>query len=346
MNVMPTPNFASSRPFTQLALSALSAALLCLCSAQLRAEAPSAQRPDELLARVKTPSGQLEITRAQLEAWRALKERERRAQLKVARVTPLSPAQEIKELALALHHARSSALESLSESAQREVLRARDRALVWAYLKERFETSLRLETIPQRYVDLATRSNLGLYKHPPLKRGVHFLIHVAYDISVTSKPPVVTQDDYARLKPIAAALHQAIASDPPAQGSELEARLSAYQALIPEGYTLRFESLGTFPREGRFVRAFSEACFALKEGEHLTPPVESRFGVHIAWIDEHIPAKDTPNDELDADVRRRILNEVRGLELSASLNRERDQEVWVDEDYFLQAPRAQGEPGR
>ena len=247
----------------------------------------------------------------------------------------LSIKEELQALALDLYTAQTTPLSALSQDAQREVLRSRDRALAWACLSEVHERTLTEETLPQRYVDLALKQNLGLFRHPPLKRGVHFLIHTSYDLSVSTKPPVFNEQDLAKVLPAAQAIYERIKVEPPATGAELQGRLSAYQALIPEGYTLRFEDLGTFPQRGRFVTPFSDACFALPEDERLTRPVKTQFGLHIAWIDEHIPAKDTPQAEIEAEVRRRILDEVRGLELNQALSDDRERSVWVDEGYFL-----------
>lgn len=291
-------------------------------------------RTTEIIARFQTPSGELEVSYEELLAWRQLQNKIFRA-----RGEKNPPSQsleyELKSLAMALHLARSQPLNEFSADTQKEIIRSQNRALAWAYLSEIHEKKLTLETIPQQYIELAIKSNLGLFRHPPLKRGVHFLIHTNYELSVSTKPPVFTHEDYQRTREAAEHIYQLISKQPPRVGQDLEHRLQDYQKLLPLGYTLRFENLGTFPQRGRFVEPFSDACFALKEEEHLTHPIQTQFGLHIAWIDEHIPAKHTPQEELDAEIRRRILDEVRGLELNALLNEDRTSIVWVDEDYFL-----------
>lgn len=326
-------------------LSALCAAHLMWARPPRAAASPSPRPSSAVIARYQTPTGTLELTYEDLVAWRELHLKLQRAEGKPVD-PPRALEEELSELALTLWRAQQTPLGALSPSAQREVIRAQDRALAWAYLSERHERQLTIDTIPQRYVDLAVKSNLSLFRHPPLKRGVHLLIHTSYDLSVSTAPPTFTSADEAKVRPAAQAIYEALKSDPPARGAELQRRLSAYQATLPKGYTLRFEDLGRFPQRGRFVEPFSDACFALKPEEHLTPPVWTQFGVHIAWIDEHIPAKDTPQAELEAEVRRRILDEVRSLELNAALNADREEHVWVDEGYFLRPSVVRSEEDR
>jgi len=334
-------------PSSAWRLTALTLSSLCLLHGVLHALSPVyAQaspplKPSDVIARYETPTGPLALTYSELLAWRALQARATRST--TAPPPQLSLNEELKALALDLYTTRTTPLNTLSPDAQREVLRSRDRALAWAYLSEVHERDLTEESVPQRYVDLALKQNLGLFRHPPLKRGVHFLIHTSYDLSVSTKPPIFNEQDLAKVMPIAEAIYQRIQAHPPHTGASLRDRLASYQALVPEGYTLRFEDLGTFPQRGRFVAPFSDACFALQEGERLTPPVKTQFGVHIAWIDEHIPAKDTPQAEIDAEVRRRILDEVRGLELNRALSADRERSVWVDEGYFLYSSPTQQE---
>jgi hypothetical protein len=207
--------------------------------------------------------------------------------------------------------------------------------MVWAYLKRGFEPALTAATIPERYVEQAKRRNMTLFRRPPLREASHVLLMPSFDPALRSRPPKATALDHERLAPVARKVWEDLKRDPLENTQELEARATRYKTWLPEGYDLRVEHLGLFVREGRFVRAFSEACFALPEGEQLTAPIETEFGVHVAWVTRRLEALDTPDEVIDAEVRARSLNEVRQLELNGALERLRERMVWVDEGYFL-----------
>ena len=140
----------------------------------------------------------------------------------------------------------------------------------------------------------------------------------------------MTPADVALLTPIAARVAEDLRARPVASDEELLARRDAYASWLPRGYEVRVERLGRFSLEGPYVRPFAEACFALHAAGALTPPFATEFGVHVARVSAVIPAKHTPDDELEREVRARLVDEVRALELQRALAAEREgAALWV-----------------
>ena len=59
--------------------------------------------------------------------------------------------------------------------------------------------------------------------------------------------------------------------------------------------------VGTFPR-GRMDPAFEAAAFAVKPGE-ISDVVETPYGFHVIRVDEHLPGRMQPLDEVRGDIR-------------------------------------------
>jgi len=217
-------------------------------------------------------------------------------------------------------------------SARPDAAHARDRAAAWRYLKESFEPPLSAARLPARYVEQATRQNLRLFRHPELREASHVLLTALSPPSADGRParPRVTPADVALLTPLAARVAEDLRARPVASDEELLARRDLYAAWLPSGYEVRVERLGRFSREGPYVRPFADACFALREPGALTPPFATEFGVHVARVSAVVPALHTPDEALEREVRARLVDEVRALELQRALDAERQRaDVWV-----------------
>lgn len=55
--------------------------------------------------------------------------------------------------------------------------------------------------------------------------------------------------------------------------------------------------LGTFTKE-QMVKPFSDAAFALKEGEFTKKPVKTQFGYHVIYVEKRNPAQTVPFEEV------------------------------------------------
>jgi len=111
-------------------------------------------------------------------------------------------------------------------------------------------------------------------------------------------PPAATEDQKAEAKLRADAVAQLAASG--ADFSELASKHSDDPGSKDEG-----GDLGWFAR-GRMVEEFSDAVFSAKPGE-LIGPVKSQFGYHIIKIEGFRPEHRRPFEEVEEQVRFRVL---------------------------------------
>lgn len=63
------------------------------------------------------------------------------------------------------------------------------------------------------------------------------------------------------------------------------------------------DSLLTVTRGGGFVKEFEDAVFALKEGEVTQSPVKTQFGYHIIKLEEIIPSRVQPFEEVKDQIK-------------------------------------------
>lgn len=188
-------------------------------------------------------------------------------------------------------------------------LHARDLAAVRRLIVSDFENKHRIETLPDRYVQAAKASNIKHFRHPELRRAVHLLLK-----PLDSQSQAMTMAQAIDLAGVVEQVRVDLDRDPISSREGLSQRLERFRQWMPEGYEVIYESLGRFAREGRFHRDFTEACFEAKQLPGLIGPVQTPFGFHFIWLEEIIPALDTPEEEIDAEVKRRILPEVRTYE--------------------------------
>jgi hypothetical protein len=214
-------------------------------------------------------------------------------------------------------------LNLLSEEARRlgydqhpAALDERARRAVEHFVINDFHETHRLETLPPQFIEQSTQKNIGLFKHPELRRGTHLLIK-----PMGSEKTPMTEEQEETLKPVIDRARADLIAAPIHSSAELEERLKRYQPWLPEGYEVIFEDLGRFSRHGPFIPSFNEACFAIDEAQRLVGPTLTPFGFHFIWIEEVIPPLVTSDEEIEEIVRRRLLPEVRGFEWRKLLTR-------------------------
>lgn len=292
---------------------------------EARGRAGAGEGAGEWVARVQSPHGEARVSAELLKRYAAQR--------------PSRPLDallaELVEVELLALKARAEGLDLRPEVAQ-----ARDRVAVWRYLKGDFEPSLSAENLPARYIETATRANLRLFRHPELREASHVLLTVPSP-PVDGRParPQLSDADAALLTPIAERVAEDLRAHPVTTPEELTARRATYAAWLPTGYEARVEHLGRFSLEGPYVRPFAEACFALREPGAITPPFRTEFGVHVARVSDVIPAKHTSDEEIEREVRARLVSEVRAIELQRALAAEREGvEIWVEPAHPEGAP--------
>ena len=254
-----------------------------------------------LLATVITPQGQkLTVSDAEFEvAWRAQLLNDSKLQdTQAQRRITLDALIELKLLSV---RAKELAYDQSSQA-----LYVRAQAAVRHLLRDDFERQFQQDNLPQRYIDNAKRKNMGIFRHPELRRAVHLLIK-----PVTSSSIEMTKTQAEVLRPIVKRVESDLKQRLITNAEELKSRVDHYQAWVPKDYEVIFENLGRFALEGRFHSGFSEACFQVKTPRTLTEPIETPFGFHFVWIQEVIAPLDTPDADIEAEVKKRLLPAVR-----------------------------------
>ena len=254
------------------------------------------QPQDSILAEVINQYGEtLYITEAELLAAHALAPHTQSIERSLDQLIQLSLLQsEAKLQGLAQHP---------------KALDERDRMAVKEYISRGFEQQYRLENLPQQYIDQSKRQNMGRFRHPELRQGVHILV------KPTSEDRSLMDEQQAQaLQSVVGRIQDDLQRNPVSLAGELQKRIKRYQAWLADGYEVIFENLGRFSATGPFIMSFNEACFKVHEAPKLIGPIKTPFGFHFTLIEAIIPPLDTPDYEIDQEVRRRILPEVRGYE--------------------------------
>ena len=189
------------------------------------------------------------------------------------------------------------------------VIDLRDRTALKKLITDDFEQKYRLDNLPLKYIEQSTRQNLGRFRHPELRQGAHILIK-----PVNSERHPMTKDQERKLAPIIDRIQTDLDTDPIHNAEQLQSRVNRYRPWLETGYEAIFESLGRFSRQGPFIQSFTKVCFDIDQAPQLIGPITTPFGFHFTWIEKIIPPMDTPDHEIEAEVRRRILPEVRGYE--------------------------------
>lgn len=188
------------------------------------------------------------------------------------------------------------------------VAAAGDRAAVAAWLAGDFEPRWRAETLPDEMVRRSYEQNRGFFDHPQLRTGDHILV-----TTPDSKRPEDALDEAALA--LAERIAADLVADPPASGPEFRRRGQLYaEEARALGLEIKAQSLGKFARRGRYADEFEDAAFAIEAAGVPSAPFPSRFGWHIVRIDEIIPEKRQRFEEVEAELRVRIVPEVRQLE--------------------------------
>ena len=250
-----------------------------------------------IIAKIKTQLGTIEITQAQfLSYWKN---------------DPQAQAEDILHNMIEFELlAQQAYAQKLDQSLSTQV--SSKSIMVKHYLQQNFEPQWSLNTLPQHYVDLATRQNIHFFRHPELRNGAHILLMP--DRTIKERPQL-TLEDKAVLSDLIHKVQQDLQSDPPKSQSEFQKRVERYHPWMPLGYRAHFEFLQKFARQGTYVESFSKACFQITQAQQMTGVIETEYGYHIAWIEEVIAAKDQSDEDIEQHVRRKIVPEVRQLEL-------------------------------
>ena len=220
-------------------------------------------------------------------------------------VPPKTLVRELIEFELLAAEAKRQGLTTDSE-----VQGATNKALVRMYLKREFEPKFAKDTLPEADARESYRRNRGFFVHPELREGGHMLVAVkATEKSRPTRPSDPQLD--AKAHALADKIHESLVD---AELKDTQAFLEASDAFQDEakalGLVLLPERLSRFAEKGRMDPAFSEAAFKVA-AKTPSPPVASAFGWHVIWIETIEPAINRSFEEVEDELRERIVPEVR-----------------------------------
>jgi hypothetical protein len=196
------------------------------------------------------------------------------------------------------------------------------------FLKNDFEQGLVAGRLPQKYVDQAYEQNKIHFNHDELRGAVH-LLFLVYDQSFEKAKPHLKNEAKANAEAFYQKLmlrqQQKIISldefKALAQETQNELLLKRQQKPSEAQIEARFEPLGYFTKNSPFVKPFIDAVFALPKAPIISPIFETSFGYHIVYLNEIIPPFYTPPDIVDREIRAKITDEVRRIELNAMIEK-------------------------
>lgn len=243
------------------------------------------------------------------------------------------------ELHLLAHQAKALKIDQLPE-----MIDLSKKLSITYYLKYDFEFEFSLDRLPQKYIDQSYEQNQVLFNHDEMRSAVH-VVFLPYqqkyeDLSKEEKLLIYEEAKlfYESLKnenqPLSferfvqlgesttqaylLKIREASAQENPKKAIPLFLQSPKLNLKIEA----RYESLGTFSKQGPFVAEFIEAVFQMKKAGQYSDIFETSFGYYIVFLKEIIPPLSTPLDVAQAQIRKKILPEVRQFELNQLLDRQ------------------------
>lgn len=186
------------------------------------------------------------------------------------------------------------------------VAAAADRALAALWLTRVFEPQWTAETLPAEMVRQSYEANRPFFDHPELRVADHILVTTA-----EAKRPAGALDEAARV--FAARIAREVAAAGPADREAFRALGERYVGEAPAGLEVRVQDLRRFARNGQYAPDFTAAAFALAAGE-VGAAFPTQFGWHVVRVDAVEPEKRQGFAEAEAELRPKIVPEVRQIQ--------------------------------
>ncbi len=254
----------------------------------------AAAAEDAVVARVQGPRGPIVITAARLRVFVA-------ARPDVAVETAL---QDLVDFELLAAEARAKGL-----AEGHEVKHARAQAMVTRYLVEVFESRWSPDNLPPEEVKAAYERVKRAFVHPELRDANHILV------SENLKRPADPAQD-ARAKALAQKIYDAIAADLPVDGQAFLGRATPFLGEA-EAVGLRIEpqALRRFAFRGRYAPGFTSPVFGVETAGTLMAPFPTKFGYHVVWLNEIIPARNDGFAAAEQELRTRFAPVIQKREM-------------------------------
>lgn len=181
------------------------------------------------------------------------------------------------------------------------------RVLAQRQLETRFIERFKPSDIPEELVDRAYQLNAAKFDHPELAKVTQ---------TVALAPPKDANKRTAARSAMAKLLERVEGKR--LSVDEFKALSEPLRELYPD-VQFRSETL-VFPRKGsQLLEPFVEAAFSIAHAGGTSPIVDTRYGFHVIYLEERIPALSVPREEADKEIRTRIFDEARGEGLARYL---------------------------
>jgi peptidyl-prolyl cis-trans isomerase C len=246
---------------------------------------------DHVVARVQTARGEVTITAGRLRAYAQGHEG----------TDPRRLVQDLVDFELLAAQAEARGL--ADDPQVREEARP---VLIRHYLHRTFESLFTPATVPVELLRQSYERNRFYFTHTEGRAGDHILVTTA-----DSKRPKDEALD-AQARALAERIHDDLVAHPPADADAFMAAADRYKAdAKAAGLVVRSETLGAFPREGRYVKAFTDRAFELTQPGSLSAPIPTEFGWHVFRLANVVPARDVSFEQAEAELREKTINDYR-----------------------------------
>ncbi len=172
------------------------------------------------------------------------------------------------------------------------------RAMVRVLLEESFEPDTTTDKVPAETLEEAFRSNYWYFNNPDTVSASHLLFKVKKRAPEETWEARRREAEQARSRLVAVPL------------KDKEDFRQRSEALASDHADLNLADLGAFAHKGRFVKPFSDAAFALGDGE-LSQPVRTQYGWHLIYRYAFKPARSVTMDDVRDEVMERVWPEWR-----------------------------------
>ncbi|MBV71522.1 MAG: hypothetical protein CMH52_09230 [Myxococcales bacterium] len=196
-----------------------------------------------------------------------------------------------------------------------QVIMIRDQMMVRQYLKADFEPLWTADTVPRSYLESSYAKNKNVFNHPELREASHIVI------TKGGKRPTEADIDQS-CAALATEIYKDLTDKPV---SDMEAFLDRAKAYAKRGedfgVQVQGQRLRRFARKGRFAKDFTDEVFAHSIPKTIIPPFVSQFGYHVVWLEDAIPARTQTLDDVIAELRQKIVPEVRMLKMRTLIDK-------------------------
>ncbi|MFN3201798.1 MAG: peptidylprolyl isomerase [Bradymonadia bacterium] len=182
--------------------------------------------------------------------------------------------------------------------------------LIHRYLRDQFEADVRPGNLPEHYLRRAYAARRGYFNHPELRFVAHWVITTEDGKSPTD--PAQAEGMRALCAQVQA---ETLSASPESRKAFLDHVAQYAEPARAMGLMAKGEGLPPFSNPGGYDPVFTEAAFAMYTPNEISPPVQTRFGCHVIWLEKAKAARSDGYETAKAELEEKLLDIVRTEEL-------------------------------